>query len=156
MRRTKTISAAEQVALCRRAQAGDLAARNALVTATMGLVYSIAKRWVRSAHGLELDDLAAEGVFGLLKAMSSLPLRLSHASCEKWWRAAICTELREASCWRQRKMFAASASDGTTHTRQSNVGACDHRRPLFASRRTTRSPSVSPVATNERSCSLTL
>ena len=69
MRRTKTISAAEQVALCRRAQAGDLAARNALVTATMGLVYREAHRWVRSANGLELDDLAAEGVFGLVRAI---------------------------------------------------------------------------------------
>jgi RNA polymerase sigma factor (sigma-70 family) len=69
VRRTKTISTIEQVALCRRAQAGDLAARNALVTATMGLVYSVAHRWVKSARGLELDDLAAEGVFGLLRAI---------------------------------------------------------------------------------------
>ena len=69
MRRTKTIPAAEQVALCRRAQAGDLAARNALVTATMGLVYREAHRWVRSANGLELDDLAAEGAFGLIRAI---------------------------------------------------------------------------------------
>jgi RNA polymerase sigma factor (sigma-70 family) len=67
--RTKTIPAAEQLALCRRAQAGDLAARNTLATASMGLVYSIAKRWVASARNLELDDLAAEGAIGLFRAI---------------------------------------------------------------------------------------
>jgi RNA polymerase sigma factor (sigma-70 family) len=69
VQRTQIIPAAEQVALCRRAQAGDRAARDALVVASMGLVYSVAKCWVRSAPGLELDDLAAEGVFGLLRAI---------------------------------------------------------------------------------------
>jgi RNA polymerase sigma factor (sigma-70 family) len=66
---TQTIPAAEQVALCRRAQAGDIAARNALIVASMGMVYSVAKRWVKPTHGIEIDDLVAEGAIGLVRAI---------------------------------------------------------------------------------------
>ena len=58
-----------QVALCIRAQAGDLAARNLLVSRSMGLVYRQAHPWARRNPHLDIDDLAAAGAFGLFTAI---------------------------------------------------------------------------------------
>lgn len=64
-----SIPISDQIDLCRRAQVGDRAARDRLVVGSMGLVHWIAKRYIKSAPGLELDDLASEGVLGLLIAI---------------------------------------------------------------------------------------
>lgn len=59
----------EQAALCARAQAGDVAARNRLVVASMGLIYSRARAWTKLSGGLELLDLVSEGSIGLFHAI---------------------------------------------------------------------------------------
>lgn len=58
-----------QFALARQAKAGDVAARNRLVATSMGIAYKAAHRWVHSASGLEVDDLASEGALGLMHAI---------------------------------------------------------------------------------------
>jgi RNA polymerase sigma factor (sigma-70 family) len=63
----KPLPAAEQVALCRLAQSGDTAARDRLVTTSMGLVGSRAHRFRSS--GVELEDLVSEGTIGLFQAI---------------------------------------------------------------------------------------
>ena len=60
------LTADEEKALGRRIQSGDLAAREHLIRANLRLVVSIAK--IYSNRGLTLQDLIAEGNFGLMKA----------------------------------------------------------------------------------------
>ena len=49
-------------------QAGDRNALSVLVERNMGLVYTIAKRQLRRCTTFELDDLAAHGAMGLMRA----------------------------------------------------------------------------------------
>ncbi|MDP6740171.1 MAG: RNA polymerase sigma factor RpoD/SigA [Planctomycetota bacterium] len=60
------LTADEEKALGRRIQSGDLVAREHLIRANLRLVVSIAK--IYSNRGLTLQDLIAEGNFGLMKA----------------------------------------------------------------------------------------
>ena len=52
--------------LCRRSWAGDRDARNELVEHSLGLVHSLASRY--HGQGLDHDDLAGEGILGLIAA----------------------------------------------------------------------------------------
>lgn len=56
----------------RKAQEGDKAERDALVTANVGLVYMVLKRF--SSSGCEKEDLFQIGVIGLLKAIDKFDL----------------------------------------------------------------------------------
>ena len=60
------LSAQEELALGRRIQSGDLAAREHMIRANLRLVVSVAKMY--SDRGLTLQDLIAEGNIGLMKA----------------------------------------------------------------------------------------
>ena len=60
------LSAQEELALGRRIQAGDLAAREHMIRANLRLVVSVAKMY--GERGLALQDLIAEGNIGLMKA----------------------------------------------------------------------------------------
>jgi RNA polymerase primary sigma factor len=60
------LTAQEELALGRRIQAGDLAAREHMIRANLRLVVSVAKMY--SERGLALQDLIAEGNIGLMKA----------------------------------------------------------------------------------------
>ncbi len=60
------LSAEEEVALGRRIQKGDAAAREHMIRANLRLVVSVAKRFRN--RGLTLPDLIAEGNIGLMKA----------------------------------------------------------------------------------------
>ncbi len=60
------LTADEEKELGRRIQSGDLAAREHLIRANLRLVVSIAK--IYSNRGLTIQDLIAEGNFGLMKA----------------------------------------------------------------------------------------
>ena len=60
------LTAQEELALGRRIQSGDLAAREHMIRANLRLVVSVAKMY--SERGLALQDLIAEGNIGLMKA----------------------------------------------------------------------------------------
>lgn len=76
----------EALALVRRAQAGDAAARDALVTGNLRLIARVAS-WYRRARSLEPADLIAEGVSGLLRAIELFDTRRDTAfnTYAVWW-----------------------------------------------------------------------
>ena len=73
VRRRRLLTAAEEVALSRRIERGDDAARQELVEANLRLVVSIAKRL--QGRGLPLQDLIQEGTFGLMRAVEKFDWR---------------------------------------------------------------------------------
>lgn len=86
------VPAEEQLELVRQAQAGDVRARDRLVQATLGYVWTVAKKWHRLCRSHETQDLVTEGVFGVLRAIEKFDHRdgvrfLTYAA---WWiRQAI-------------------------------------------------------------------
>jgi len=103
----------EQAALCHRAQQGDIAARNYLVSRSLGLVYKQANSWSRSTKILELQELVAEGVLGLI------------ATIERYDPTKGATFATYASLWISQRLNAAVA--GAKGLKQS-----DNRRRKFA------------------------
>ncbi len=88
------LSRDEESALAARIAAGDRGARNRLVQANLGLVVTIARRYVDG--GLDLDDLVGEGNLGLIRAAEEFDPRFgarfsTYAVC--WIRQAICRAL---------------------------------------------------------------
>lgn len=79
------LTAEEEVALGRRIQTGDKAARKDLAEANLRLVISLAKRYRGS--GLPMSDLVQEGNLGLLEAVDKFDpekgCRFSTYAC--WW-----------------------------------------------------------------------
>ena len=67
MTQKNRMSADEERATIIRAQAGDIDARNTLIECWMDFVYTVARK--RSFSGMEVDDLAQEGVLGLIRAI---------------------------------------------------------------------------------------
>jgi DNA-directed RNA polymerase sigma subunit (sigma70/sigma32) len=65
--RIPLLSREEEVALARRVQHGDEAARAALTEANLRLVVQIARRYLN--RGLPLPDLIEEGNLGLIRAV---------------------------------------------------------------------------------------
>jgi len=57
------LTAAEEVALAKRIERGDAAAKELMINSNLRLVVSIAKRY--QGHGLSLLDLVQDGVIGL-------------------------------------------------------------------------------------------
>ena len=85
----------QQVA--RRAVAGDVAARNALITANLRFVVLVAKSYM--SRGLPLEDLINEGNIGLINAIGHFdPERGCHfITYAIWWiRQAIIKAIRAA------------------------------------------------------------
>lgn len=66
---SQPLSRQEQLDLCAKAQAGDLVARNHLVTSNMRMVVAQAKQAQHFSRYSELEDLTGEGVFGLMRAI---------------------------------------------------------------------------------------
>lgn len=73
VRRHPLLTAAEEVELARRVEAGDKAAKDRMVTANLRLVISIARR--DQGHGITLLDLIQEGVIGLIRAVEKFDWR---------------------------------------------------------------------------------
>jgi RNA polymerase primary sigma factor len=71
--RTKLLSAAEECALARRIERGDLRARERMIEANLLLVVSVAKRYRNP--GIPLADLVQEGTIGLIRAVEKFDHR---------------------------------------------------------------------------------
>lgn len=92
------LSREEESALAARAAAGDHEVRNELVRANLGLVVTIARRFL--GRGLDLDDLVGEGNLGLIRAAEQFDPRFgtrfsTYAGC--WISQAIRAALIETA-----------------------------------------------------------
>lgn len=105
---------AEALELVRRAQAGDTAARDDLVTRNLRLVARVAS-WYRGARTMEAADLIAEGTTGLLRAIELF----DHAH-----GTAFSTY---ATWWIRQRIAAAVADHDATIRRPRGSGKRHHR-----------------------------
>ena len=76
--RAPLLTQAEELALARRVERGDLAAKQRLVETNLRLVVHVAKRYQREDHGFTLADLVQEGTLGLLRAVEKFDYRRGH------------------------------------------------------------------------------
>jgi RNA polymerase primary sigma factor len=72
--RIPLLTPAQEVSLAQRANEGDAEAATALVQANLRLVVSVARLYL--GRGMELEDLIAEGNFGLMHAVGKFDWRL--------------------------------------------------------------------------------
>ena len=73
--RTPLLTPAEEVALAKRIERGDLAAKERMMEANLRLVVHVAKAYQREDHGLTLLDLVQEGTVGLMRAVEKFDHR---------------------------------------------------------------------------------
>jgi RNA polymerase primary sigma factor len=88
--RYKLLTAAEEVALAKRVERGDLAAKERMINCNLRLVISIAKRY--QGHDLSLLDLIQEGVIGLNRAVEKFDWRrgFKFSTYATWWIRQAC------------------------------------------------------------------
>ena len=83
--RYQLLTAAEEVALAKRIERGDAAAKELMINSNLRLVVSIAKRY--QGHGLSLLDLVQDGVIGLNRAVEKFDWRrgFKFSTYATWW-----------------------------------------------------------------------
>jgi len=88
--RYELLTAADEVALAKRIERGDAAAKEHMINANLRLVISIAKRY--QGHGVPLLDLIQEGVVGLNRAVEKFDWRRGYkfSTYATWWIRQSC------------------------------------------------------------------
>jgi RNA polymerase primary sigma factor len=84
------LTAAEEVALAKRVERGDPAAKERMLNSNLRLVVSIAKRY--RGHGVSFGDLIQEGVIGLNRAVEKFDWRrgFKFSTYATWWIRQAC------------------------------------------------------------------
>ena len=88
--RHRLLTAAQEVALAKRIERGDHAAKEEMINCNLRLVISIAKRY--QGHGVPLLDLIQEGVIGLNRAVEKFDWRrgFKFSTYATWWIRQAC------------------------------------------------------------------
>jgi RNA polymerase primary sigma factor len=84
------LTAAEEVALAKRVERGDKAAKERMINSNLRLVVSIASRY--QGHDVPLGDLIQEGVIGLNRAVEKFDWRrgFKFSTYATWWIRQAC------------------------------------------------------------------
>jgi RNA polymerase primary sigma factor len=84
------LTAAEEVALAKRIERGDVTAKDHMVNANLRLVVALAKRY--QGHGVPLLDLIQDGIIGLNRAVEKFDHRkgFKFSTYATWWIRQAC------------------------------------------------------------------
>jgi RNA polymerase nonessential primary-like sigma factor len=126
------LSSSEEYRLVRAARGGSTVARDNLIVHNLGLVEMIARRYAHSAR-MPMDDLVAEGNFGLFEAIKRFDPEYGYrfASYAKWWirqciEAAVMSQSRvvRLPVHVTRELRKTRSNDGETKRTNTRFASC--------------------------------